>query len=550
MYVAYDRLANAFCDAYLAFKLVMTKFAELLAWNIFRHQPEIRKYMDEYRLGKLAGETHIPREEKQTLQFLVMGNIAGIPEEEADPFIRLCVSVVKYGYLYQVLGATGADDYYMKFSAEKSVLFDKFNERIRMKLADLYATETKRPTIKVKSVEGYAPCLVMPRHSWQTGQMAKEITLEPAYKMPIFPLHDMGALQAVFAPLGQGKTFLMSGIACYTVSQKHGLVFSFLNDESNSLSYASIPLFGYSQRTKNLLRILNSLGVEPRGIPTLTLNFLRKNESISDRDRKHAPTIYDRIVIVDDPRAFQVDFNMILNELKDVAKEYGFTKPFGMVTVRNLKRTEGKSNIEAQITSNLLTEFTKWRKSHLDHPARIVLDEISYIAPAQIVLYASDALHVGATISDVIKESRRDDVSIDFATQRPLEILPEFREATNIFFRNLPMSRDKTRSQIDYIVDSLQLEDPSIKSVVREMNNRGLLGKGYWFWYHQPARRIEVVRPCPPTFSLQDKQLTARELFSRYEKETGNKVLLESWKQVKVLEAAAVEKKRKKKLKA
>jgi len=74
-----------------------------------------------------------------------------------------------------------------------------------------------------------------------------------------------------------------------------------------------------------------------------------------------------------------------------------------------------------------------------------------------------------------------------------------------------------------------------VKEVVRDLNNRGTLTRGYWFWYHQPTYSIEVIRPSPPTFCLHDPNRTAREVFRLYEKRFGVKVLLDSWRQVKRL---------------
>ena len=535
MYRAYDDYAEAFVAAYKAMKRVIDSTAEFFNWESFVIENlGFHNYLDYYQLGRFRGETKIPREEKQMLQFLSRGPRAGISVEEAEPLIRLALKVVKYGYLYEVLGVAGANLYYNKLSSEYTRLYDTINLKVTKSLGEVHG-KRQPPSVTVTPPEkpGYAACFIMPRSAWESGGISKEVNLKPLHNLPVFPRFDMGALQAVFAPLGGGKTFLMSALTDYTILEKKGVSFSFLNDESNSFMFAGIPLFAYSRRTSHLLEILKGmLGMEPQGIPTLTLNVLREEEELNDRDRKNPPTIYDRIIRIEDPRSFRVDFNWIMRELKHVSERYGYSRPVGMVNVRNLKRIEGKENIDAQVTSNLLGEFSKWRKGHLSFPARIVLDEISYIAPTQVVLYASDALHAGHTISDVIKESRRDAVSIDYATQRPLEILAEFREATNVFFRDLPMSRDKTKSQIDFLVDSLQLSDPSIRSAVKEINNRGLLGEGYWFWYHQPARRIEVIRPTPPTFCPQDKDLTGYALFRRYEKETGEKVLLKSWRQV------------------
>jgi hypothetical protein len=194
-------------------------------------------------------------------------------------------------------------------------------------------------------------------------------------------------------------------------------------------------------------------------------------------------------------------------------------------------------NVDVQAASNLLSQFDGWRKGNVTLPARVVIDEISYLAASQLILYAGDAARSGATVSDFIKESRRNSLSIDVATQLPLEILPDIRNAaTNVFFRDLSMSRDKARSQIDFLLDSLQLADPTVKDVVASINNRGLLAKGFWFWYHQPAKRIEVIKPAPPTFCLQDPDKTPRQVLKLYEKETGQKVLLDSWAEVKRLE--------------
>jgi hypothetical protein len=166
----------------------------------------------------------------------------------------------------------------------------------------------------------------------------------------------------------------------------------------------------------------------------------------------------------------------------------------------------------------------------------VVIDEVSYLAASQVVLYAGDALRAGATISDFIKESRRNRVSVDCATQMPVEIVPELRNAsTNIFFRDLAISRDKMRSQIDYLLGSLQLSDDYLNEVLAEMNKRGALPKGFWFWFHQPKHAIQLIRPCPPTFMLYDLNRSPKSLYKLYEKRFGQKILLESWKEVKEL---------------
>jgi len=542
MNIAYNKLAEAYIACYRAVRLVMDETARMFGWEQFRiDDPQLRNYMDEYFLGRPAGETKIPQEEKQVLQFLMRGCLAGVDLEQASRLIRLGMDVVKYRHIYEVLGITGAHQHYIQTLAEYSQLYNSLNETIRTTLSSLYA-ERKEAVVTVPPPEGrYAPCFIMPSEAWESGSLSKEVSLEPLYQMPVFPRANFGALQTVYGRLGSGKTLLLSSIACYSVLDKRELVFSPLNDKSNSFSLACLLLLGYNRRTKSLVEVLQDLlGLEPQAVPTLTLTVLRKEEKIYDLE-KNPPTVFDRILEVENPRSFPVDFDAILDELKTIAQTYHtINKPTGIVNVRNLDRFDADANvnIDVQAASNLLVQFDKWRKGNLSIPARVVIDEVSYLAPSQISLYGGDALRSSSTISDFIKESRRNLLSVDLATQMPLEILPDIRNAsTNIFFRDLALSRDKSRSQIDFLLDSLQLEDPTIKTVVRDINNRGTLGMGYWFWYHQPARRLEVVKPSPPLFCLQDPEKTPRELLKLYEKETAEKLLLDSWREVPRLKA-------------
>lgn len=57
MHVAYDRLSDAYCNAYSGLRLVMGDTAEKFGWEAFTiHQAQVRDYMDRYFLEYLAGE--------------------------------------------------------------------------------------------------------------------------------------------------------------------------------------------------------------------------------------------------------------------------------------------------------------------------------------------------------------------------------------------------------------------------------------------------------------------------------------------------------------
>lgn len=545
MSLAYDMITDAYVDAFNGVRLVMSKTARFFNWEQFRiEEPGLRNYLDNFFLGRLSGETKIPREEKETLQFIIRANIANVDLPLAEHVIRLALITVKWGYLYEVLSCSGAYPFYEDALKKFNPAYDKVNKEIREALSSA-RDEGKHTTIDVtKTIGGYyAPALLMPKNCWETGKLAKEIQLEPLYKMPIFPKADYGSLQAIFSRLGAGKTFILASNLSYSISNKNELTFSPLGDKSNSFSMACMPLFGYDKRTNDLLhRLKEYLDVEPQGIPVLTLNILRKGEKMPDGDDKNPPTKYDRLIEVENPKAFSIDFDEVIGRhLKDIAIEMGYSKTVGIITVRNLDRYYSSTNvnIDVQIAISLLNQFDRWRKSNLSKSGtRLLIDEISYLAPSQVTLYGSDALRSGATINDFIKESRRNKTSVDVATQLPLEIISDIRNAaTNVFFRDLASSRDKSKSQIDFLLESIQLEDAAIRPVIRELNNRGVLPKYCWFWYNRPNREVQVIQPCPPTFCLQDPNKTPLQVFKEYERRTGAKILLKSWNDVESISA-------------
>ena len=89
MSVAYDKIAKAYVDAYEAIQLVMARTAEFFNWEQFRiEEPNLRSYLDQFFLGKMTGESKIPREEKETLQFIIRANLAGVDLETAKKIIN------------------------------------------------------------------------------------------------------------------------------------------------------------------------------------------------------------------------------------------------------------------------------------------------------------------------------------------------------------------------------------------------------------------------------------------------------------------------------
>lgn len=541
MCYAYDMLAQAFVDTYRAFGEAIMNIAKNFGWEAYRLDQRIDSYMDSYHYGRLAGEQKISREEKECLQFLARGNIAGIPIEEAEKLLRLGINVVKYGYLHQVLNVAGADARYMEAATSYTLLYDELSMKIRESKHSLVVKTATR--FKFKRGGGYyAPCFKIAKANWQSGQFSGEIVLAPYY-LPVFTKADMVSVQTVYGRQGSGKTFLLSSIICYAYYKNYETILVPLNDKTNSYSLAALPFFAYSKNTAKLLQLLDMLDVKPQGIPTITVNVLQRGEAIEDYHR-HPPTIYDRILEVTNPANFTVNFNELMKELKAEAENHGLSVPAGMIVFRNLQRETKDYYVDVEVATNVILEFDKWRKGHMGRPMRLVLDEVSYMAASHAITYASDKLTAGATITDFIKEARRNNVSVDAATQLPIEIMRELRNAaTNVFFRNLQSSKDKMRSPIDYLLECIQLRDEALKPIIRDINNRGALPKGFWFWYNQPSYDINVIRPAPPTFCIYDPEaeMSPMEILTEYEKQTGQKIILESWRQVKKLTPAKSE---------
>jgi acyl-CoA-binding protein len=548
MSVAYERLGNAYVNAYQSLQLVLAKTAEFFNWKQFRiDDPMYRSYMDQYFLGRMAGEQHLAKEEKTVLQLIVRGSLADVTLAVAEPIIRLAIEAEMYGYMYQTFGTAAAYQYYQVALLKYHVLYDDVNGFIRTRLSQDQASKHRHLSIDSAAIEklrqkagsAHVPFLLMPRNCWESGKIANDVKMGVLEDFPIFSKGDFGAVQFILAALGNGKTYLLSDIAAYCVRNKQEIIFSPLGDKSNSFATACMPLFAYDKRTSRMQRTLKELGVEPAGIPLLHLTLLRKGEKIGDAER-NPPTIFDRVARIDDAKTFKLDFKGLMDDLKGIAEMYGYSKATGMLTVRNLDRFNiaDNTNLDIQAVLPLLKQFDEWKKGHPKQSARVQLDELSYVAARQVTLYGSDALKSGAATSDYIKECRRNNTSFDGSTQKPLEVIQDIQDAaTNIFFRNLPMNKDVSRSQIDCLLAGLKLKDASVRPVIRDINEKGSLPKGFWFHWNEDARAVEVVNPCPSGFCLQDTLRTQRQLFKRYDKKVNEpqgkqNFLLDSWKDV------------------
>jgi len=568
MSVAWDMLAEAYIKGYSAFQKVLASLVKQYGLvNAFQFiDADFKDRLDSIFYYFDPGDMRMAKEERETLMFIVRGNLAGIGLDDATDVIRAAIDVCKYGYMSNKLFCAGADSVYDSVRMVFSVLYNPMNERIRRALI-VTREERARRTVEYlkivkdgKEVIQYFPFYQLDNRYWSSGKLSKNLVLKPIDDWPIFTTYKDCAVNLFVAPSGKGKSTCMANNVAYAFDYAHELIFNVLGDESNSLTLASMPLFHCKGRTGSLLKILELTGVKPHPIPTITLTFLREGEEISkDNYEANPPTIYDRVVRIREPWDFGLKFHNkgqavkdgyespgVLDELNKIAVSMGYPADcdYGLVNVRNLCRyttEDDKDGTDAdiQIATGLLHKFAGWRENCKEPAARIVADEASYLAPSTYAVAGKDTSKSSGMLTNTIKKVRKKRTSFDLGTQKYSEINTEVKvQAFNVCFRELPQSGDRSRSQRDLVLESLALkEGKSERDLVASVMEKGIFPDDEFFWFHwnQLTKRIQVVKPTVPFFMINQPNMTNREIFRAYENAFDTKILLKSWSEVPVL---------------
>jgi hypothetical protein len=573
MWVAYDGLAEAYVQAYIAFNKVLKQILSQRGWDNALNfiDAELKDRLDfSFYFGE-PGDLRIASEERQILMFLPRGNLAGVGILQAEELIRLGIATVKFGHIFNQLFCAGADFQYDVKRAEFAALYNKVNEKIRL------ATQVNRKEREKRSIEvlelkdkQYYACSLLPDEFWKTGKLARNLKLLPLEKskFPIFTDEESVAMNLLVAPSGAGKTTFMGGMINYAVDWAGEYVFNVMSDEKNGLSLAALPLFQCEGHTGGLLKVLKAMDVSAKPIPTLNLTFLRPGESIKkDKLPAHPATIFERIIEVDSAFSFGFDFYTkgkkvveskgvvgnrgVLDVLEEFSLNLGYKRLCGLINVRNLLRTEKseyekETKPEIQIATNLINKFAAFRQTSKTPSARLYVDELSRIAGSQHNVAGTDTSKSSATFADTVKSMRGANTSVDGATQKYSEIQGEVKsEQSNVFFRELPKTGDKSRSQRDLVLDSLDLiGGKAEKELVSQMMESKAFPRDehFWFWWNKLRGTIQVVRPNPPTFMLNQPKKTNQQIFRAFEAfDSENRlaklfgcdsVLLDSWDDV------------------
>lgn len=559
MYAIFDDVCNGYCAAYEGIGKIMSYVGEQYSEGYRIPDMDYVFYLEQLRTEAIRGEQRVSVEEKNVLQLLFYGNYAEqrkeiLSHEQALDLIKKAVDCMRFGYLSELVDGSFFDLFNQSL-AEFTPLYQNVMRQIlptfEMALGIAYnfifnVTPTPEKRFWFSFLQSSA--------DWTSGTLPETIEFSEFPQFPAFPKQEEGAVTIFFAPPGKGKSATMYSLSSMAI-MKGEIVLTCLNDDSNQLVYAMMPMFGYSRRTEGLTKFLmEKLQVTPTGLPVLILDIVQPHEMEFLKERPL--TIYDRIIEISDPRDFEIDFtSLIKDHLKPISEEYGFSKPCGHICVRYLPRMAAftratgvafKQNINLQIAFNIINKFDGWRELNRSIPMRLFLDEISMMAPSQLALAGSDQALLGASLGDMLKKQRRKNLSIDASTQRPLDVITEFRDlATNILFRDLPQAGRAEQSEIDIVLKMMKLKNEILKESVKEINRKMLLrGTHFWFWYHAPASTIDLVWSCPPPHMLEDAKLDPEKLFGLYEKAFGKKLLVDKLEDVPIIQRAERRKRR------
>ncbi len=556
MWVAYEGLADAYVEAFHAFKKVMLTFVQRYGWSgaIQFLDIDFKDKLDSIFYYYEPGDLRLSKEERECLMFIPRAVFAEIPIAECESTIRAAINVCKFGYFFDKLFCSGADNQYNLARVQYSLLYNAVNEKIRLQTSVSKREREKRIIDTIELDGKYYAMLLMNPAAWMNGKVAKHLTLKPVKDLPIYSTYKDCAVNAIVAPSGKGKTTLMANLVCQAFEEDHPFIFDILGDEANSLTLASLPCFPAEGRTGAFLKMLELMRFKPKAIPTLNLLFLREGEErtlFTKSFNEAVPaTKYCRIVDIEDAYAFNVEFKNsgeavkegkespgILNVLGEFALELGYANVCGLVNVINcgrLERTEQDKEIkpDIEVATVLMDKFALWRQSCKSPSARIVADEASYLAPLVHSVAGTDTSKSSSTLSGTIKKVRKLNTSFDIGTQKWSEINPDARaEALNIWFRELPQAQDKGRSQRDIVLESLMLkEGKAERELVASMMERGSLPEDefWWFWWNRNRRDVQVVKPTVPCFMVNQPKKTNRQLFKEYEKAFGKEILLDN----------------------
>lgn len=449
----------------------------------------------------------------------------------AEEFIRKAVEAIRWAYIvanldgaWAALDAKASQEYAEAFTGiyGPAVTFLESSKPLRSFGQEIYAPVKWDLQVHYP----FALYLVDP-DSWMSQNMA-EVQMRPYRDFPSESEQDRIASTLILGTQGSGKTTIaMSLLAKAVWGGALGLVLK--SDSRNQGCYMQLPIFGNREAESFLSE---KMRVKPHGLPTMILDVIRPGEH--EILKPFALTRDDRIVEVDDPNNFQLDFALVVREAKRIRDLWPNPKPDGsVVVVRNLNRQAegGKTNEDLAVTANMIVSHSRWRQNNYSMPVFQLLDEIRGMAARSMTggEAGSDVSRTTGQLMQMLVDARGFNLSLGATTVAPMDVVQAWVSlATNILFKDLPADQaEHVLLKRDTRVD---LRDESQRLMVYELNSQNAFeDTRYWFHYDRRERNFNVVRACPAPTYLALTNVDPHDAYKRAEEITGQKLLIESW---------------------
>lgn len=475
-------------------------------------------------------------EDKNLLQGVGVGAYAlaheqtsKVTRDEVVELITTNVDAIKWSYIHTQLRGGGA------FSICDREATEKFTDawvRTFGKCARLM--ETMRPIVQLEVFPQKLPGTVEVQYpfcfyradkdSWISNAPPRE--LEPYLDFRYEPEQDESAISLIFGPLGSGKTVVLKSMTAKAVWDGHFVVI-LKSDKRNQPLYFCLPALGMGREVERRLALMN---VKPHPLPTMIVNVIREDQQHLLKGKPL--TIFDRVVYIRRPLDFELDFGILVDELKRIRDSFPFPsqdRPEGAVLmVRYLNRQvgAGQANEDLQIAAVLNASLNRWREDNKKDNLDQLWDEITEVAPLEIKggQSGADLSRVTGQLYETLLVSRGLGMGIFGATVEPKGVAPSIlSNANNLVFQNLPTE------QMNVLLDKksgiIQLDNPHEREIVLRQNEANVHGRRMWWYYNRRRRTIELLMTCPPPTCLERKNVSALEAFRKIEQLTKGTIL-------------------------
>ena len=523
-------LARSYKAAYDSFRILMQDVNRMFGYDHFRiSRSDYGKHLEDLKYENIRGDQSTSIDEKAILQLIVYAawNNLEINEPIEITFegkettvtlqdvFELAGKVDCFGWLKEFHKVKLEKQWEKHHNVFKEILTEvrgPLRERFQKQIE--LAQQVKPLKVTMAHLQKYSCAFQISKsYSWMSGMLPSEMEMEP-YDFDLKPSNESSNVNFVSGLHAGGKTTLLSAIAALAVIEYKQVVLNVLAENTNAMTLAFLPQFEIpdKKRANPTYPFITELGIKPQGVPVLTLNIVKDLDELNDQPL----TIYDRVVKVEDYENVPLDIGLVLDELKTISKNFGYSTACGIITVRNLGRKGTGYDYELQNAVSVLNAFLKWRVNNKSQPFRLQIDEAAEMGSSQA--YSVENIAMKQRLEEAIRTTRRGNFAMDIATQLTGEISPTVRnETANNFWKSLRETGEKRRSPLDVLLDSLSLEDGLINSIKMLNKDPQFRGSHLMFW-HEMGEKMElnVIQPVPPPFMVGVSEMSMMEVYKAY----------------------------------